>query len=88
MRDFGIARMSILDDSVRVPALRKTASRRGADTAKGAKKYFSAAASGSPGAKKASRKPSKRPGVRDRVPDEQARLFADVMRATARSLAA
>jgi hypothetical protein len=88
MRDFGIARMSILDDSVRMPAIKKTASRHGADTAKRAKKFFSAAASGSLGAKKASRKPSKHSGVRDRVPDEQARLFADVMRATARSLAA
>lgn len=88
MLKFRIARKAFIEDSVRMPALKKTASRRGAAPAKAAKKFFSAVASGSLGAKKASRKSSKRAGVRDRVPDEQARLFADVMRATARSLAA
>ena len=80
--------MSILEDSVHMPALKKTVSRRGTGAAKTAKKFFTVAASGSVGAKKASRKSSRRSGVRDRVPDDQARLFADVMRATARSLAA
>jgi hypothetical protein len=67
--------------------LKKTVSHRRAASGKAGKKFFSAAASGSSSTKKEARKAPKRAGARDRVPEEQARLFADVMRATARSLA-
>jgi len=79
--------MAFLENSVRMSALKKAASRHGASRAGAAKKFYSATASGSLSSKKASRRVSKRAGSRDRVPDEQPRLFAEVMRATARSLA-
>jgi hypothetical protein len=78
-----------MPDSVLVSALKKTASHRSTTSRAGAaKKFFSAKAPESSGGKKLSRKVSKRNEERDRVPDDQARLFAEVMRATARSLAA
>jgi len=70
-----------------MPALKKTASHRCATDGGTGEKFFSAAASEASTVRKDSRKASRRGTARDRVPDDQARLFADVMRATARSLA-
>jgi hypothetical protein len=84
---FRIAHTAFAEECVPIPALKKITNRRHLTDCKGKKKFFSAVASGSSSAKEASRKVSKDAGARDRVPDDQARLFADVMHATARSLA-
>jgi hypothetical protein len=85
-RHFGVARTGFLGDSDVMADLKRTASHRRAMGGSTGKKFFSAAASGASGVKKASRKASKR-AARNCVPEDQVRLFAEVMRATARSLA-